>query len=296
MKNLCKISVVCTAEGALKKLKRAGVPVYCCKKEGARFCFGVNDKHVKKVFAIFAKPCYNIRTERKSAVKRALSLAVLRAGLIVGAILFAAVAALSQQLVLRVEVTGSGAYLKEEVLSALNEEGGGRWRLYSDLDTASASARIMALAGVTFCNISKKGSVLTVDVRTSPSAQNSLLSGDLVSDCDGSVSWVKVVCGTAAVEAGQNIKKGDPIILAEEAVGEDKRACIAVGACAVERRATFEYFAPDGGEQNLRRAYAAADIEGDKIISRTHSLRPCEGGVVIVIDTLLLHKLSINLT
>ena len=63
--NMAEISVVATAESALKKLKKAEVAVFDCKKRGAEFVFKVKTADVEKVFAIFGKACYNINKVNK---------------------------------------------------------------------------------------------------------------------------------------------------------------------------------------------------------------------------------------
>ena len=57
----------------------------------------------------------------------------------------------------------------------------------------------------------------------------------------------------------------------------------------------YEYFAEDDGEKSLKEAYAAALIEESEILSRSHEIKPTEGGVLIVIETEYLRKLSINI-
>ena len=66
MNKRARISIVSTAEGALRKLKKAGIAVFNCKKEGASFVFEVKDKDTQKVFAIFDKPCYNVTVVKRS--------------------------------------------------------------------------------------------------------------------------------------------------------------------------------------------------------------------------------------
>ena len=73
MNNRAKISIISTAEGALRKLKKAKIAVFNCKKEGAAFIFEVKDKDTQKVFAIFDKPCYNVTVVKKSRKNRLLS-------------------------------------------------------------------------------------------------------------------------------------------------------------------------------------------------------------------------------
>ena len=69
MTDTARIKINSTAEGALRKLKKAGIGVYNCQKSGVAFLFSVKDKDIKKVFAIFEKPCYNISVIRESGKK-----------------------------------------------------------------------------------------------------------------------------------------------------------------------------------------------------------------------------------
>ena len=107
---LTEICITSTAEAALKKLKKASIAVYDCEKRGADFLFRVKDKDLKKVFAIFSKPCYNVRTEKKSALSRIISATLLRAGLVAGASLFVVLAAVSNLFILRIEVHCNGSF------------------------------------------------------------------------------------------------------------------------------------------------------------------------------------------
>ena len=104
---LTEISVVATAEAALKRLKKAGIAAYACKKRGAYFIFCVKDKDIEKAFAIFDKPCYNICVVKNSVRRRFLSLAKLRAGLFVGAAAFVALAVFANTFVLKIEDTSA---------------------------------------------------------------------------------------------------------------------------------------------------------------------------------------------
>ena len=74
MTDLTKIRITASAELALKKLKKAEIAVFDCKKSGAELLFCVKDKDVKKVFAIFDKPCYNIKVDKKATRRGFLTL------------------------------------------------------------------------------------------------------------------------------------------------------------------------------------------------------------------------------
>ena len=296
MTELTRISIISTAESALKKLQKAKIPVYNCKKRGANFIFCVKDKDIKKVFAIFAKPCYNIDIERGSAKNRLFKGLMLRAGLVVGAIVFALAAYASDYFVLKIEVSGSGSYLESVVREIVAEEGAGEWKPFSALDKPVATGRILAIPQVTFCNIQKRGSVLLIDVEVDESHAESAVREPLVSDISGTVKSIVAICGTAAVEVGQTVSRGDVLIYASMQSGENTVASIAVGYAEIECSRTAEYIAPDDSEKSIKEAYASLLLDGEEILSKKHSVSLADGGVRIIMEVKYLHRISINLT
>lgn len=296
MTELTTICITSTAESALKKLQKAQIPVYNCKKRGADFIFCVKNKDIKKVFAIFAKPCYNIVIERGSLKKRLFKGLAMRAGLVAGAIIFALATYVSDYFVLKIEVNGSGSYLQSVVKEIIAEEGAGEWKPYSALDKPVATGRIMAIPEVTFCNIQKRGSVLIIDVEVDQSYAESAVRESLISDVSGTVKTIVAICGTAVVEAGQSVSRGDVLILASMQAGDKTVASIAVGYAEIECSRKAEYVAPDDSEKSIKEAYASLLLDGEEILSSTHSITPVDGGVRIELNVIYLHKISINLT
>lgn len=296
MTELSVISITSTAESALKKLQKAQIPVFNCKKRGADFIFSVKDKDIKKAFAIFAKPCYNIRIERGSLKKRVIKGVVLRIGLVAGAIVFALAAFLSDRFVLKIEVSGSGSYLQSVVRQIVEEEGAGEWKPFSSLDKPVATGRILAIPEVTFCNIQKRGSVLIIDVEVDHSHTQNAVRQPLISDVSGTVKTIVAICGTAAVEVGQTVSRGDVLISASMQAGDKTVESIAVGYAEIECLRIAEYFAPDDSEQSINMAYASLLLEDEEIISATHKISPADGGVKIELSVTYLHKISINLS
>lgn len=296
MNDLARFSVVCTAEAALKKLDKAKIAVWHCKKEGARFLFSVKDKDIKKVFAIFVKPCYNIKEVNSSFVKRLLKTLSLRAGLVAGAVFFAAAAIYADSLVLKIEVNGSGSYLSSEVLGIVYEEGAREFCNLAAFNKPAATGRILALPQVTFCNIEKRGSVLIIDVRTDEENYSSLSREPLLSDVSGTVTNIVVICGTAEVEAGSAVSAGDVLISPYTLSAGERTECLAAGYAEIEVSGVAEYSADCDSAENLKDAYASLNLYDGEIISRSYSVREEEEGVVYVIEFTYLHKLSINLS
>ncbi|MDE7083279.1 MAG: sporulation protein YqfD [Clostridia bacterium] len=296
MNNRTRISIISTAEGALRKLKRAQIAVFNCKKEGAAFIFEVKDKDTQKVFAIFDKPCYNITVIRKSRKNSLLSLLAVRAGLVAGAAAFVIACVAANSFVLKIKVSGSGSYLEPEVRKIVYDEGAREFQLLSSFNFSVATGRILALPQVTFCNIEKRGSVLVVDVQVDEEHYGSADLKPLVSDCNGTVRNIVAVCGTAAVNVGDGVKKGDTLIYAHTLAGEEEIECIAAGFAEIECSGHAEYFAEEDSEENLKEAYASVLLDDENILTRSHSVNPTEGGVVYFIEYTFLHRISINLS
>ena len=296
MKGLNRISVVSTAESALKKLKKASIPVYDCEKRGADFVFGVKDEHLKKVFAIFAKPCYNIRVDKKSTRGRFLSFAALRAGMIAGALVFALAAFIANFYILRIEISGNGGYLSGEITGIVADEGAACGKPFSGFNQSLATGRILALPQVTFCNISKKGSVLVIDVRVDEAAAPSARRKPLTADVDGVLENLVVVCGTPALETGSEVKAGDILIFAHNIVGERTIDCLAVGYADIRCAKSAEYLAAADDETSRREALASLGIEEENIVSAHMKAVSVDGGVLFKIDYEFRHRVSVNLT
>lgn len=292
--DISRVTIISTAETALKKLKNANVGVYNCKKDGARFIFSIKDKDLKKVFAIFSKPCYNISVTG-SRRKNLLSRAITRIGLIAGAIAFVVIAAISNTFIFRIEVSGSGSYLYADVKNIIYEQGFSEFKTYRSLDVAQAEGKILALPQVTFCNIEKHGSVLKIDVQVDEELNETASRKPLVSDCDGVVKNIVAICGTAAVSVNSSVRQGDALIYAYTLVGEQRTDCIAVGFAEIECRGGYEYSAPAESDAAQKAAYSKANLYAENIVSRSHTVQPSDDGVTYLIEFTYLQKLSINM-
>ena len=296
MTDISRVTVNSTAETALKRLKKANIGVYNCKKDGAKFIFSIKDKDIKKVFAIFSKPCYNISVQ-SSRRKNFLSRAVTRIGLIVGTFAFICIAAIANSFIFRIEVSGSGSYLYADVKNIIYELGFSEFKAYKNLDTAAAEGKILSLPSVTFCNIEKHGSILKIDVQVDEELNSTASSLPLKADRSGVVKKIVAICGTAAVSINSTVNAGDILIHAYTLIGEEgqKADCIAVGYAEIECRGTYEYSAPEQSDAAQKAAYSKANLYAENIISRTHTIKETEDGVIYLIEFTYLQKLSINM-
>ncbi len=293
MNNRTRFTVVAAPQAALKRLARAGVPAYDCKKQGARFAFDVPDDFVQKVFAIFQSPCYNVSVQRKSLKTRLKNFAARRAFLLAGAVLFAAACCLSDTFVLRVEVTGSGAYLKNAVLGVAREAGVKTFAPYRE-NSAFIVSGVLALPSVTFCSVHKRGSVVYIDVQTEREGALPADNAPLKADRGGVLRGVTAVCGTPLVSVGDAVSAGDVLIAP---YGADGAPCLVSGYAVTECTATVSYPAAAEGERELAAAYSAALLWAgeEEVVSRSHTVRAAGGGVIYEVTFSYLHTISMNL-
>ncbi len=293
--NLTCISVTAISETALNKLQKGGIPVCNCRKRGAKFIFYVKNEYRKKVFAIFAHPCYNITVERESPLMRAVRLLTARAGLFVGAAIFIAACVLSDAFIFKIEVSGSGSYLKPDVVEIVRSHGMTEVSVYSDKNRDSAVARILALPDITFCSISKSGGILNVDVHANSDSTHRAETGGLASDVCGKVKNIVALCGTPLVAGGDEVAPSTPLIGAYSLVNGQKVPCMAVGYADIECSAQTVYFADCESAENTRLALASLKNFSEEIIFYDFVTKSSNGGVNYIIDFTYLHTLSINL-
>lgn len=244
-------SVVCTLETLLKRAKKANIALFSVEKRGARIQFSVDDDNAKKVFAIFDKACYNIVIVRKSQKSALLQFFKRRVGVVVGVLLFACARVFADFSVLRIDVVGTGAYLKEQIkyILACNQIKIFGWQ--KDFDYAVARSQIMALPQVTFCDVEKRGPTLIVNVQTDEEHSAITKRGDLLSDREGTVVKIVATCGTPLKQQGEKVKRGESLIGAYYLNAEgEKTSCLAVGYAVIECSAVADFYASEQNETN----------------------------------------------
>ncbi len=296
MNSFARFSVFAPAETVLKKLAKAEIPAYNLRKCGNRLSFSVRDEYRKKVFAIFARSCYNVKEEALSPVRRAVKFVKNRFGLLIGGALFVITACVSQGFVFKVEVVGSGSHLYGEVVSILNDCGVSVGRYFGGLDKPFFEASVLALPEVTFCSFEKSGSVVRVDVRCDREHKAASSGGSLISDVSGKVLTVVAVCGTAEVAVGGTVSKGDlilsPYTLSEEG---EKTPCLAVGYAEIECTATLSFAADKESEENRKSACASALLYAENARVTGVAVKVGGDGVTYETTVAYVRTLSINM-
>ena len=227
-------------ERALLRLKRAGICVKNAKKvKKTQILFRVSPKDSQKVFAIYPKVCYNGYEQSSYRIARVGEEPLLRvfralrkrAGILIGAGICLPLSFLADGYVFAVDVVGAECY-RREVLQTLNECGIDLFSVYDGSKADAVCAKLLALDGVGFCSVQKKGGRVTVRLVKQPFKNPTLQSGGLVSPQSGKVKSLTVLRGTPLKKAGDSVQAGETLVADYLLAGTDGNQKVAAAAIA----------------------------------------------------------------
>lgn len=261
-------------ERALIRLKRADIAVYNVKKEEkTRIVLQVKKKDVEKVFAIYPNVCYNVSMQTPYVVKkigakgfvRDIETLKKRTGLLLGGLLFALLSLYADTFVFRVDVVGASAY-RRDALKVLEEEGVTLFSPYESGKEDKICARLLAIDGVEFCSVQKKGMRVQVEIRTANFSRPSFIDGDMQAKHTGELVALTVLRGTALKQIGEKITAGERLVegsIQPEGAGQVRVQVIARACIACTYGQVFS--APDA-DTAFAQAYLALGLtDADKI-------------------------------
>lgn len=275
---------------------RADIPVYRIKKRGAKLHINVKREYIEKVFAIFARPCYNMRIRRKSKSMRFAAFVKRRLGLFIGAAVFIAATVFSQSIVFKIKITGSGSFLKPQVLAAADECGVKEWSLCKGADTPLLQAKILALPGVNFCSVQRDGAYLIIDVQTEESEYAPVVGEPLRASVDGVIRKIVTVCGTQLKNEGESVKKGETLIgtytLSESG---EQSPCIAVGFAEICATADISLYYKEESDKNREDALSSTALYSENVIEKSVEVRNNGDGVVYEVHFTYAVTVAVNM-
>ena len=270
---------------ALLKLQRAKIPVYQAQKtQKNRLILLVNAKDIQKVFAIYPKMCYNNNTNSAYHVRdlggiglqKAVDFFKNRLAFVLGAALFCICSLGIEPYVFGVEIIGTQIY-KREILQTLETNGVRAFSKYHEKNQDLLTSQLLALDGVEFCSVQKKGGRVVVEMRLSPFAKQKTEQGDMCSLRSGKILSFAVLRGTPLKKVGEEIQAGDKLVggYFQTLSGEYK------GVAPIARVCIACNYAQDVTAESEQQAFAIAYLqlclgENDGIIQT--NIQPLESG------------------
>lgn len=148
---------------------------------------------------------------------------LMRPGVIVGVIFVILLNLFLSQFIWNINVTELPSINKEEIVSALQEEGITVGSFSKNIDTYTATQSIaLKFNNIAWMSINIEGSHLTVNISEAEELEKEMVEevGHLVATCDGVIKYCKINEGKNNVLIGQAVKKGDILVSGE--IGEEE--------------------------------------------------------------------------
>jgi len=267
-----KVKVTYKVEGLnqnrlIENLRKRDITLFNVKKINNKLMYmSVNLNQSKNFFAITKELCYNIKKVRYFGKGLPLYSLLKNAGLIIGALIFIAVAIVSNDYVLSIDFSGSGSVCQKEVRQYLSEQGVTEKSRFSSFSLERLEDGILSSnKNLTFASVTKKGNSLKVYLvlKTEPPKT---LGGNVLtleSTVSGKVESIKVYRGRALVGVGDMVSVGDLLVdgqveFKEQIVSVNVLACVTI---RTEEKFTYRF--EDENSESLAVLYATESL-GDK--------------------------------
>ena len=219
--------------------------------------FSVPSRDAAKVVAICDRLCYNYKIIKEEGVLLSLIRAARRPGILLGTAAAVALAALQPCFVTEVEFSGDSL---PGVRAEVEASGVHAYAFLPGFDGEELEERLLALEGVAFASVTKRGTRVYVDVRAERGNEHftDVPTGDVTASTAAAVTRVIVWSGTAEVAYGDAVLPGDVLIGAYVLSGEEKVPCSADGEVYGLRQRKLTRLFPD---TEIVREYGATHTE-----------------------------------
>jgi|LGVE01.1.fsa_nt_gb similar to stage IV sporulation protein len=218
-----------------KRFRRKEIAIKDIKRTSHKeILFTVDSHKVKNVLSTLDDSCYNVSIEKRYGLSYFLQHLKQNVGFIIGIFLILLTVIVSNNFIWNIEIYGLDDITKQEILNSLSAEGARVGGVYSGKTVASLENNLQqSLDNISMVSILKKGSSLIVnikEVRVPEVIKNLSSTASLVSDFDAIITAVNVVQGTALVEVGDVVKRGDTLIAGHFKNGNNATTnCLAIG-------------------------------------------------------------------
>ena len=188
-------------------------------------------------------------------------------GILLGALIFTLGCYLSNDKIFAITYSGSAVEYSAQVQEFLDKKGITTFTNFSSFNTKVLASEIMGQnPNLSFVSCTKKGNRLHLELALQ-SKDKLTLTGkqkDLFSSVEGVVEQVKVYRGTAVVNQGDTVKKGDLLVSSKMVVNEKELEVNVVAFLTIKTKLTCNFTSPIS-DDNSAVAFALG-LAGDKAI------------------------------
>ena len=260
-------------DNLVNTLKNKGVAIRdFVKSDNKTAVLSVSFADTEKFFAITREMCYNIEKVGEKGRHRFLFKIIRNAGLFIGALMFFAVAALTDDFIFSIDYYGSGSVFSREAEEYLNARGVKPFTRFSEFDLAELSDGILACSDrISFAECVKSGNRLKVNLvlKTEPVKTLGGDSDSLLSDVDGEIEYIKVYRGTALKRAGDRVAVGEAVVGGFAVIKDTEVKTGVIATVSVKAEFYYEYLSEKDGDETTAEIFARAAFGDGEILELT---------------------------
>ena len=254
-------------------VKKRNITLYDVKKQSdKRLIVTVSYNDSAKFFAIAKELCYNIKKVREKGKGYPLLWLSRSVGVVLGAVVFILCAFIAGDTLFDVRYSGSGSIYSREVDAYLNKMGVVKYARFSNIDLERLEDGILSSnEHLSFASCAKRGSILNVELVLKSDKVNSLDGNveNMTAAVDGVIESIKVYRGTALLQVGDSVKKGDVIVDGYVTIKEQTVKTGFIAAVSIRVNHVLYYHAKNENESQSALLFAEAELLDKEILAQS---------------------------
>ena len=218
--------------------------------------------YIKKVFTIADELCYNISIIGEFGILLPFTKVLKNIGLLIGAIIFSICLILSNFTIFSINITGSAAIYKLDILQKLSTIGVRDNCLLTEKKLKDAQAFLLKDCGyIGFVTLKKNGFRLEVVAQLNGQGGSVIdKKQNLISQVNGVIKSLTVYRGRAQKNVGDSVAVGDIIVSGSYYVGEKEYQTYVLYSCEVITTFTYTCYSENAGFENQAKLLALQEL------------------------------------
>ena len=265
----------------INRFNKNGIDVYNVKKKSRAVIFSINASESEKVFAICKELCYNIIKVNNHGKLYPVVNLFRSVGVLLGLLAFTFLQVFFSDVCLSFEFSGNGNVYSREVTEYLIANGVKPMGRFSSFNMQTLEDRLLASSDkFSFVSCEKSGCRLKINLVLAEGKTGIMNSNvtALYSDVRGVVENIKVYRGTAEVEIGDQVNKGDLLVGGYALIKEEKVSVNVLAVITLKVPTEYTIVLNEKGMQDRAVMLAEEEANGKEIVDYTVEEIPLEKG------------------
>ena len=265
----------------INRFNKNGIDVYNVKKKSRVVIFSINASESEKVFAICKELCYNIIKVNNHGKLYPVVNLFRSVGVLLGLLAFTFLQVFFSDVCLSFEFSGNGNVYSREVTEYLIANGVKPMGRFSSFNMQTLEDRLLASSDkFSFVSCEKSGCRLKINLVLAEGKTGIMNSNvtALYSDVSGVVENIKVYRGTAEVEIGDQVNKGDLLVGGYALIKEEMVSVNVLAVITLKVPTEYAIILNEKGMQDRAVMLAEEEANGKEIVDYTVEEIPLEKG------------------